>query len=120
MSIKRHLPYLAGLVSTLMFYGSVEAASFPIANMDMIAKRLSDSQTISFKTDDKGAFTIFDANNNTYYLWLQNEEAPPIKVTATNGKISGKLTLTVEDPLPAKKAPAKKPVVKTPVAKPKN
>jgi hypothetical protein len=99
---------------------SVQAAQIPVANIDIIAKRLTDGKIITLKTDDTGAFTIYDQGNNPYYLWLQNEDAPPTKVTSADGKIHGKLLFVVDDPLPVKKTPVKKPVVKTPAAKPKN
>jgi hypothetical protein len=100
---------------SLLSFSVAGAVSIPVGNIEIIAKRLTDSKISIIRTDATGAFTIFDSGNNPYYLWLQNEDAPPTKVSSVDGKISGKLVFVVDDPLPVKKVPVKKPAVKAPI-----
>lgn len=69
------------------------AAALPLAGVDIIAKNIASGRIISSITDKNGNFSAGSIENGEYYIFVGNESLPPVKTSAKNGTVSGRVVI---------------------------
>lgn len=105
---------LTGLFVFIVFFmtqTSVNAATFPVPGINVLAKSLLSGQVIVTNTDTNGNFTTeVKEQDGAYNVFFMDENFPPIKIIAKKGIISGRIvvltdgTTTKDSVVPVKKA----------------
>jgi len=108
-----------GLVIYIGFLGvgqTAFAGAFPLSGVTLFLKSIKSLQVISSNTDADGYFSnTVPETDGAYNLFIGDESLPPVKMTAKNGVITGRIVVltdgtTTQDPAPA-------PVTITPAVK---
>ncbi len=97
----------------IMTQTSVLAATYPVSGVLILLKNITTRQVTASNTDDQGNFNVtVPEANGTYNLFIGDESIPPVKITAKDTAITGRIVVltdgtTTKEPDPIPPVPVK-------------